>query len=194
MSESVSMLGDTYAVLADLWCSPQDSDPVELRHRVGEVLRELGQSNPEVADALLRFLVEPVAEEEYVDLFELDPRCALYLGSHSFDEPTTCAQAGVSDRNGYMIELRAIYGHMGLTAEPGELPDYLPLMIEFLSLTADSNDPIRRKLITEYMLPFLAPMRSRLEDLQSPYLHLLDALERVLRLDTGAETTGAIRV
>jgi nitrate reductase delta subunit len=140
----------------------------------------------EGAALLSRFLEDPILEEEYVELFELDPRCPLYLGSYSFDEPQTCAGAGTSDRNGYMIELLGIYKHLGLTPNGGELPDYLPLMVEFLALSAESEDPIREKFIEEYILPYLPAMRSRLEELKTPYLYLLDALERVVRLDMEA--------
>jgi nitrate reductase molybdenum cofactor assembly chaperone len=89
-----------------------------------------------------------------------------------------------------MIELLGIYRHLGLMPNRKELPDYLPLVVELLSLTAGSEDRVREKLITEYILPFLPPIRSRLEELKTPYLYLLDALERVLKLDLGTATRG----
>lgn len=193
MSEMVATWRDGYAVLAELWCSPQDADLVEARRRADDVTPELARMDPDAAASLSRFLGHSISEGEYIELFELDPRCPLYLGSHSFDEPRTCAGAGVSDRNAYMIELLGLYRHFGFVPSGSELPDYLPLMVEFLALTAASDDPLRAKLIREYMLPMLPPMRTRLEELQSPYEHLLDAMERVLRLDAGVETTGERR-
>jgi nitrate reductase delta subunit len=199
MSETATMGGtatrwaDGYALLADLWCSPRDIDPADVGRRAAELMPELERADPEAAASVAQFLGARVSEEEYVELFELDPKCPLYLGSHSFDEPKTCAQAAVSDRNGYMIELLGIYRHLGLAPNGSELPDYLPAVVEFLALTAGSDDPVREKLIREYILPFLPPIRSRLEELQSPYGHLLDAMERVLRLDAGVETTGGRR-
>lgn len=186
MSETVAIGQDVYAVLADLWLSPRDSDPAETRRRAEALLPELERLDHEAAASLARFLEARVSEEEYVELFELDPRCPLYLGSHAFDEPKTCAQAAVSDRNGYMIELLGIYRHLGLTPTGNELPDYLPLMIEFLALTAESEDAVRQKLIREYILPFLPPIRKRLAELRTPYLHLLDTLEQVLRCGSDA--------
>jgi nitrate reductase assembly molybdenum cofactor insertion protein NarJ len=57
-------------------------------------------------------------------------------------------------------------------------------MVDFLLLTAESEeDPVRDKLIKEYVLPFLPPMRSRLQELETPYLHLLDALEKVMDVE-----------
>jgi nitrate reductase delta subunit len=186
MSDRIPVPRDIYAALADLWCSPQDIDNEEARRVVGEEFARWESMDEEGAALLARFLEDPIAEEDYVDLFELDPQCPLYLGSHSFDEPQTCPGAGMSDRNGYMLELLAIYRHLGLSPNAGELPDFLPLMVEFLALTADSEDSIREKLIEEYIIPYLPPMRSRLEELNTPYLYLLEALERVLRLDIEA--------
>lgn len=190
MSESARVLRDAYSLVADLWCSPCDVDPADVRARAGQARADLERLDPEAAGLLTRFLEHSTTEEEYVELFELDPRCPLYLGSHSFDEPSTCASAAVSDRNGYMIELLGIYRHLGLTPNGEELPDYVPLVIDLLSLTAGSEDPMRAKLINEYVLPYLPPLRSRLEELATPYLHLLDVLERMLKLDVGARTTG----
>jgi len=186
MSDRIPVLQDVYAALSDLWCSPQDVDSKEARRVAGEGFSRWESMDAEGAALLDRFLEDSIAEEDYVDLFELDPQCPLYLGSHSFDEPQTCPGAGMSDRNGYMLELLAIYRHLNLMPNVGELPDYLPLMVEFLALTAESEDPIREKLIEEYVLPYLPPMRSKLEELKTPYLYLLDALERVLKLDVEA--------
>ncbi|HXE72684.1 MAG TPA: hypothetical protein VNO81_08475, partial [Candidatus Nitrosotenuis sp.] len=98
--------GELYAAIAELWCSPRDVDP-----QVRCQARQLAESWPDAegGELLRRFLDSPVSEEEYIDLFELAPRCPLYLGSHVFEEPVTCARAAVSDRNGYMLELMGIY-------------------------------------------------------------------------------------
>ncbi len=181
------ILKDAYALIAELWCSPpeEDADKEEIRKEAEAVINRLEGIDQESAALLSRFLGEnDIAEEDYIDLFELDPQCALYLGSHTYDEPTTCATAAVSDRNEYMIELGGIYSHFGRKPNGRELPDYLPLMVDFLSLTIESrDDPIRDKLINEYFLPFLSPMRSRLEELKTPYLYLLEALEKVINIE-----------
>lgn len=191
MSEATVVWQDCYSVLADLWLSPRDVNRAELREHADALVPLLEQIDETAAAALARFLEQwAVSEEEYVDLFELDPRCPLYLGSHSFDEPTTCAQAGVSDRNGYMIELLGIYRHLGLEPIGAELPDYLPLVTEFLGLTAGKDDPMREKLIREYILPFLPPLRSRLTALQSPYGLLLDAMESLMRRELRDQPMG----
>ncbi|MBI2918814.1 MAG: nitrate reductase molybdenum cofactor assembly chaperone [Chloroflexi bacterium] len=185
MSEVAHVLRDTYAAMAELWCSPGDVEMEALRREAQGAIAGLDSVDQDGAALLSRFLETTVSEEEYVELFELDPQCPLYLGSHAFEEPQTCAQGAVSDRNEYMIELLGIYRHLRLAPNGKELPDYLPLVVEFLSLSAGSEDPVREKLIKEYVLPFLPPMRARLEELGTPYLYLLEALERVLKLDLG---------
>ncbi len=173
--------------MAALWCSPPEDDAErgEIRKDAVKVVQRLEGVDKESAATLSRFLEEnTISEEDYIDLFELDPRCALYLGAHTYEEPKTCATAAVSDRNEYMIELVGIYNHFGQKPNGSELPDYLPLMVDFLALTTESKgDPIRDKLCNEYLLPYLPPIRSRLGELETPYLHLLDTLEKVISID-----------
>ena len=181
------ILEDTYSLMAELWCAPPE-EPAErekIRKDAEKVIERLGSVDKETAATLSRFLEEnTISEEDYVDLFELSPQCALYLGAHTYEEPKTCATAAVSDRNEYMIELVGIYKHFGQKPNESELPDYLPLMVDFLALTtASKDDPIRAKFCDEYLLPLLPPIRSRLGELETPYLHLLDALERVIKLE-----------
>jgi nitrate reductase delta subunit len=181
---------DAYALIAELWCSPPETDAERegIAKDAERVVGALENIDQESAVLLSDFLKEDaISEEAYIDLFELEPKCALYLGSHTYDEPKTCANAAVSDRNGYMIELVGIYRHFGQVLDGKELPDFLPLMVEFLSLTVESrDDPVRAKLIDEYIVPFLPPMRSRLEELETPYLHLLAALEKLMSVDLKA--------
>jgi len=176
------IIKDVYKLMSELWCSPSEAN-IE---KDGEnVIKKLEEVNKEAAILLQKFIEEnTISDESYIDLFELDPKCPLYLGTHSYDEPKTCAGAGVSDRNKYMIELRAIYKHFEKIADEKELPDYLPLMIDFLSLTIDSkNDSVRGKFIKEYFLPFLPPVQSKLKELKTPYVYLIDALDKIMNID-----------
>ena len=171
--------------MSELWCSPSETNITNIKKEAEEVIKKLEDVNKEAAMLLRKFLEEnTISDESYIDLFELDPKCSLYLGSHSYDEPKTCAGAGVSDRNKYMIELRAIYKHFKKIADEKELPDYLPLMIDFLSLTIESkNDSVRGKFIKEYLLPFLPPVQSKLKELKTPYVYLIDALSKIMNID-----------
>ncbi|MBI2374918.1 MAG: molecular chaperone TorD family protein [Deltaproteobacteria bacterium] len=185
-TEEKQVLSEAYGVIGELFLSAPDVDLEALRAGARDLSARLVSVDDAGAASLSRFLEEPqISEEDYVDLFELEPKCPLYMGSHVFEEPKTCATASVSERNDYMIELLAIYRHFGRAPNGMELPDYLPMMVDFLATTASSGDPIRVKLLRNYLLPYLPPMRKKLLELGTPYLHLLDALENVIRRDLG---------
>lgn len=184
-------LTEFYALIAELWCGPPVTDAVneKLQKDAEKIVAKLQSFDKEAATLLSSFLAEnAIAEEDYIDLFELDPECALYLGSHSYEEPKSCANAGTSDRNEYMIDLMGVYRHFGQIPNGQEMPDYLPLMVDFLAMTVESkDDPIRQKLIDEYLLPYFPPMRSRLEALGTNYLYLFDAMEKVICLESESQ-------
>jgi nitrate reductase molybdenum cofactor assembly chaperone len=185
--ESNQILKDVYSLMAELWCSPSEmkAKKDEIKKDTKGVIKKLENIDKESAVLLRKFLEEnTISDESYIDLFELDPQCALYLGSHKYDEPKMCANAAVSDRNKYMIELKAIYKHFRKIPDEKELPDYLPLMIDFLSLTIElKDDSVRGKFIKEYLLPFLPLIHSKLKELKTPYVYLIDALNKIINID-----------
>jgi nitrate reductase delta subunit len=185
--ESNQILKDVYSLMAELWCSPSEMNAKkdEIKKDTKGVIKKLEKIDKESAVLLRKFLEEnTISDESYIDLFELDPQCALYLGSHKYDEPKMCANAAVSDRNKYMIELKAIYKHFRKIPDEKELPDYLPLMIDFLSLTIElKDDSVRGKFIKEYLLPFLPLIHSKLKELKTPYVYLIDALDKIINID-----------
>jgi nitrate reductase delta subunit len=65
-------------------------------------------------------------QERYVALFDRGRAVSLHLFEHVHGESR--------DRGQAMADLIALYGEHGLEMQPGELPDYLPLFLEFLSL------------------------------------------------------------
>ena len=185
--ESNQILKDVYSLMAELWCSPSEmkAKKDEIKKDTKGVIKKLENIDKESAVLLRKFLEEnTISDESYIDLFELDPQCALYLGSHKYDEPKMCANAAVSDRNKYMIELKAIYKHFRKIPDERELPDYLPLMIDFLSLTIElKDDSVRGKFIKEYLLPFLPLIHSKLKELKTPYVYLIDVLDKITNID-----------
>jgi nitrate reductase delta subunit len=64
-------------------------------------------------------------QEGYVDLFDRTRSLSLHLFEHVHGESR--------DRGQAMIDLQALYGTHGLAVEASELPDHLPLFLEFLS-------------------------------------------------------------
>ena len=64
-------------------------------------------------------------QERYVDLFDKTRRHSLHLFEHIHGESR--------DRGQAMVDLVAHYERGGLDVTANELPDYLPLFLEFLS-------------------------------------------------------------
>lgn len=65
-------------------------------------------------------------EENYVALFDRGRGTSLYLFEHVHGESR--------DRGQAMVDLLTMYGESGFDLPPGELPDYLPVFLEYLSL------------------------------------------------------------
>lgn len=84
------------------------------------------------AYALLLQAVETMAQKspydlarEYVDTFDFQESCALYLTAHEYGD--------ARERGTALVELRQMLLQVGCAETMGELPDYLPLLLEFLA-------------------------------------------------------------
>jgi nitrate reductase delta subunit len=64
-------------------------------------------------------------EERYVDLFDRGRALSLHLFEHLHGDGR--------DRGAAMVELKALYAAAGLELTRSELPDYLPVVLEYLS-------------------------------------------------------------
>ncbi len=180
-TKPVRELTRVYGVIAEWLLYPEEIDPDSLRDdSVSAALEAARAIDVEVESSLRHFGEQraTVDAEQYVNLFELSPRCPLYLGTHQFEEPKTCNGAGLSDRNTFMLEIANIYGHFGFELS-GELPDYLPVMAEFLALTAGcspADDSVRIRLIDKLMAPGARIVADKLAELEVPHRHLVEAL------------------
>lgn len=65
------------------------------------------------------------AEERYVDLFDRGRALSLHLFEHLHGESR--------DRGKAMVELKQLYERAGFELSARELPDYLPVLLEYLS-------------------------------------------------------------
>jgi nitrate reductase molybdenum cofactor assembly chaperone NarJ/NarW len=70
------------------------------------------------------------AQERYVDLFDRGRATSLHLFEHVHGESR--------DRGQAMVDLNATYAQAGLALAANELPDYLPVLLEFVSLQPDA--------------------------------------------------------
>jgi nitrate reductase delta subunit len=76
-----------------------------------------------VDDLAARDLLE--AEERYVELFDRGRATSLNLFEHLYGDSR--------DRGDAMVELKRIYERAGFALTTSELPDYLPVLLEYLS-------------------------------------------------------------
>lgn len=179
---SAADLGACYLLIAELLLHPDERDAT----RVGALRATLGDALADASGPIAEFLNHPLAAaaEEYVQTLELSPPCPLYLGAYLFEEPASCRGAGTSGRNAYMLELAGVFRHFGFEHSGRELPDYLPLLADFLAISLDRHDRdqtgLRRWLLERYVLPALEPLRERLAKYQSPYALLARSLAAVV--------------
>ena len=116
--------------ISALLCYPEE----QLRDAVGDITLLLGSEGglDDATIAALGPLTKALATEDlfdlqaaYVDLFDRGRRLSLHLFEHVHGESR--------DRGQAMVDLALVYEKGGLLLEPGELPDYLPLFLEFAS-------------------------------------------------------------
>ena len=99
---------------------------------IAEVVRASAIVAARERDALLALIDEVgegsllAAEERYVDLFDRGRALSLHLFEHLHGDGR--------DRGAAMVELKALYAAAGFELTASELPDYLPVVLEYLSL------------------------------------------------------------
>lgn len=102
--------------------------------------------------------------QAYVETFDTQKRTGLYLSYYLY---------GDTRRRGMeLLRLKQLYRAAGLRLERGELPDYLPVMLEFAALAPAGCG---ETLLAEYRAA-LALLHLSLHEIDSPYALLLDAL------------------
>ena len=107
-------------------------------------------------------------EAVYVQTFDLTPEHDLHLTYHLFEE-------GDRERGPAMIHLAEHYESYGLATVGKELPDYLPLILEYAA-TLDDDEA---KVFLGSAAHAIETLTENLEKIQSPYAPLLRfALQR----------------
>lgn len=120
-------------------------------------------------------------QERYVFLFDRTRSLSLYLFEHVHGESR--------DRGQAMVDLRTLYAEAGLDADARELPDYLPMFLEYLSLR-----PIEeaRALLAE-PIAVIAALRERLARRKSSYAFVLRTLEAIAAGEPAARQLDELR-
>lgn len=104
------------------------------------------------------------AEERYVDLFDRGRALSLHLFEHLHGESR--------DRGAAMVELKQLYEQAGFDLSSRELPDYLPVVLEYLSC----RDMAEARDMLVDCAHILTGIGRSLLARQSPYAAVLQAL------------------
>lgn len=106
-------------------------------------------------------------QAEWGEIFERGRSTSLLLFEH--------VHAESRDRGQAMVDLMAQYERAGLALDCRELPDYLPLYLEYLS----TRTPGDARQGLQDVAPILALIGGRLKQRDAPYSVLFDALLRI---------------
>jgi nitrate reductase delta subunit len=159
----------TYRALAALLSYPTTN----LQAATGEIAAVLAEEgivsrvNRGAIDVLLHEIASAdiyELQERYVALFDRSRTLSLHLFEHVHGESR--------DRGQAMADLIALYGSHGLEMTAGELPDFLPLFLEFLSLLPDSE---ARAMLAE-PAGILRALADRLAKRNTAYVTVMAAL------------------
>jgi len=119
-------------------------------------------------------------QETYVSTFDRGRGHSLHLFEHIHGESR--------DRGQAMVNLAAAYAGKGFFIDKAELPDYLPLFLEFLSLCP----PDEAVALLGEPVDILAAIAARLQKRDSSYAALFDALVTLSRARPSQEKLQAV--
>jgi nitrate reductase delta subunit len=119
-------------------------------------------------------------ESDYVELFDRGRRTALHLFEHVHGDSR--------DRGQAMVDLAQTYERAGLRLNAGELPDYLPAVLEF----ASTQPPREARAFLRETSHIVRSIFSALAERGSPYASVVAAVldlagERAERVELAAE-------
>ncbi|MDO8249002.1 MAG: nitrate reductase molybdenum cofactor assembly chaperone [Rhodoferax sp.] len=116
-------------------------------------------------------------ESEYVQMFDRGRATSLHLFEHVHGDSR--------ERGPAMIDLAQTYEKAGLFLAPGEMPDYLPAVLEFVS----TQPPKEARAFLGEMAHIFNAIFNALEQRESAYASVLGAL-----LELAGETAHAVKV
>lgn len=115
------------------------------------------------------------AQERYFELFDRGRKLSLHIFEHTHGESR--------DRGPAMVELMRQYEACGFQLAARELPDYLPLVLEF----AAERPPEEALEMLGEAMPVLTMIGARLHERESAYAAIFDAVEAIVGTPEGAE-------
>jgi nitrate reductase delta subunit len=163
------MMAQTFKALSALLSYPTE-DLQAAGPEIADVIETEGLVDGPTSEALQRFAGDLAAadlfdiQERYVDLFDKSRRLSLHLFEHVHGESR--------DRGQAMVDLAQLYEKGGLELAANELPDYLPLFLEYLSTRP--LDEARGVLADA--LPIIIAIEERLVDRHPGYAAVFAAI------------------
>jgi len=106
----------------------------ELSRHVAES-REIDRAEREALRKFIAHLAsQPLTalQQDYVQTFDMTPEHSLHLTHHLFGDD--------KNRGPALIDLGELYKDYGVQVQGNELPDYLPLILEFAAQLSDDNE------------------------------------------------------
>lgn len=148
----------------------------ELIDHLPEIRVEIGKSpNVDIAEQeALRKLLDHLAntpltelQAAYVKTFDLTPEHSLHLTHHLFGDDND------KNRGPALIDLGELYKDYGVKVMTNELPDYLPLVLEFVAML---NDDEATAFLSDAN-KVLTVLTNNLTKANSPYAPLLSIVK-----------------
>ena len=170
----------TYKLLAVLLDYPGGEIVDDLRAAVAELGSALALVRSTDTDAVFsstehasiaRFIDWMLAQDQtelegrYVKTFDMTPEHSLHLTHHVFGDD--------KNRGPALIDLSEFYKSYGLQHDEHEIPDYLPMMMEFVSQLDETE---ARVFLTDAVKVFNV-LAINLEKAESPYAALIRVIE-----------------
>jgi nitrate reductase delta subunit len=121
-------------------------------------------------------------EQHYVETFDLEKRCGLYL--------TFYGEGDRRQRGAALLRLKRMYRAAGLPLEGSELPDFLPVMLEFAAAAPDR----RGEIVLREHRAALELLRRSLHDRDTPYAEVVDAVCLTVGEASAADRARALKL
>ncbi|CAH1680229.1 nitrate reductase 1 molybdenum cofactor assembly chaperone [Hyphomicrobiales bacterium] len=150
---------------------------------IRSVLAEESVVDPASLEPLLRMLEETDvydAQERYVMLFDRTRSLSLHLFEHVHGESR--------DRGQAMVDLKSVYEAAGFVIEGTELPDFVPLFLEYCSLLPEQE----ARAVLADPAHVMTVLGERLRKRESPYAVVFEALVALAATKPAPEVFEAI--
>lgn len=115
-------------------------------------------------------------QENYAATFDFQKDCALYMTYFKFED--------AKERGQVLAKLKLLYEMYGLEMPESELPDFLPLMCEFLYAAEWRGDPKAAenfKMLLAILEDGTYHLLKALERCESPYYHLVKGMRETFK-------------